>query len=116
MIINKKQITIKPARITIDKLGEMINNGFKEVDKRIDDLDTKFEKKIDDLDTKFEKRIDDLDTKFEKKIDDLDKKVDFRFNGLQNRMDNTNVHYITTGEHNFLKERVNKVEKKVFAK
>ena len=94
MIINKKQITIKPARITIDKLGEMINNGFKEVDKRIDDLDTKFEKKIDDL----------------------DKKVDFRFNGLQNRMDNTNVHYITTGEHNFLKERVNKVEKKVFAK
>src|SRR3989338_4194293 len=105
MIINKKQITIKPARITIDKLGEMINNGFKEVDKRIDDLDTKFEKKIDDL-----------DTKFEKKIDDLDKKVDFRFNGLQNRMDNTNVHYITTGEHNFLKERVNKVEKKVFAK
>src|SRR3989344_2237177 len=105
MIINKKQITIKPARITIDKLGEMINNGFKEVEKRIDDLDTKFEK-----------RIDDLDTKFEKKIDDLDKKVDFRFNGLQNRMDNTNVHYITTGEHNFLKERVNKVEKKVFAK
>lgn len=99
------QDKIKPGKITIDKLGEMINNGFEESNKNL-------HYEIGCLEDRLGNRIDGLD----KRIDGLDQKIDFRFNGLQNRMDNTNIHYLTIGEHNLLKVRVEKVEKKVFSK
>jgi type I site-specific restriction endonuclease len=88
--------------ITIEKLAVMINNGFKEAHKDLIDVTSRLEEKLSG-------RMDSL----EQRMDNFEKKMDYRFDGLQNQLDNIYLNYTQRHEHNLLKERVRKVERKV---
>ena len=91
MITTRQHITIKPKRITMDDLGEMIKKGF-------DGAQSDLNYAVDRID---------------QKIDNLDKKMEFRFDGLQNQIDNISINYTPRVEHDSLKGRVKKIERKV---
>lgn len=73
----------------------MINNGFKEAHQNL--LEAKTE----------------LKQEFNQRIDDLEQKMDYRFNGVQNQLDNIYLNYTQRHEHDLLKDRVKRVERKV---
>ena len=105
MITTVQHITIKPKRISMDTLGEMIKKGFDGAQRDLNSVANRIDQKIDGLET----RIDGLELRF----DGLDNKLDFKFTGLQNQIDNMTLNYTPRLEHNLLKDRVQKVERKV---
>lgn len=119
MITNKEQIIIKPKKISMDTLGRMIKNGFAESDanlkrevgtinKRIDGLETKMDNRINDLEAKMNNKIDGLEVKMDKKIDGLGVKM----NSLHAQFSTMSLNFVTFPEHNMLKDRVRKIEKR----
>ncbi len=76
------QAVERAPRITDREIVERLTRleeGQKNLNKRIDDLDAKLNKRIDDLDAKLSKRIDDTN----KRIDDLRSEMNSRFDTLQ---------------------------------
>ena len=84
--------------ITIEKLAVMINNGFKEAHRDLIDVEEKLSGRMDSL---------------EQRMDGLEKTMNYRFDGMQNQLDNIYLNYTQRHEHNLLRERVRKVERKV---
>lgn len=82
---------IKPGKITIDKLGEMINNGFKESRRELLEVKTELIRR--------------MDSQFGQ--------VDSRFDSIEDQISKIRLNYATTDEHNRLDERVRKVERRV---
>jgi tetrahydromethanopterin S-methyltransferase subunit G len=110
--------------ITIDALAVMINNGFKEADKRIDSLETKLNTKIDNLEDRMNTRMDSLEVRLNTRMDNLEDRLNLRidtlessmnlrFNGVQNQLDNIYMAYTPKREHGQLKVRVAKIESKL---
>jgi len=77
-------------RITkLESDNDSIKNSLFRIEKRLDDMDKKFEskidnldRKIDNLDRKFDAKINNLENKLESKIYNLDKKIDSNFKWL----------------------------------
>lgn len=93
-----ENITIKPKRITIEVLGKMINNGFKEAHNDLMDVRNSLIAKIEGVD---------------EKVDSLETRMEFRFNGTQNQLDNVYLNYTRKVDYDLLKERMKKVERRL---
>ena len=78
----RKPITDREIVERLTRLEE----GQKNINKRIDDLDDKLSGRTDDIDNKLSGRINDLDNKLSGRINDLDNKLSERIDTLQNMM------------------------------
>ena len=58
------------------RLETKVGEGFKAVNQRIDDLDSKLSTRIGDLDSKLSTRIGDLDSKLSSRIDGLSQRIE----------------------------------------
>lgn len=61
--------------------------NFKEIDKRFDEMDSKFTKRFDEMDSKFTKRFDEMDDKFTKRTDEMDARFTRRLDRLDEKVD-----------------------------
>lgn len=97
--MNEKIPSLKTKRITIDDLATMVNNGFKEADKNLHSV--------------VDSAINSLEERLNKRIDSLETRMDMGFKGLQAQIDNMAINNVTLQEHNFLANRVKKIERKI---
>ena len=77
-----------------DRAHAAITENVRQVDAKIDVVETKLEKKIDAVETKLEKKIDALDrkidaveTKLEKKIDAVETKLERKIDAVETKID-----------------------------
>ncbi len=101
--MNEKIPSLKTKRITIDDLATMVNNGFKEADKNLHSV----------VDSAINSAVDSLEERLNKRIDSLETRMDMGFKGLQAQIDNMAINNVTLQEHNFLANRVKKIERKI---
>lgn len=76
----------------IDQLSADMRDGFRKVDKRFEKVDERFEKLEQKMDERFEKvdeRFESMDKKFDRKIENLSEKLDRNTEEL--RKDNANL-------------------------
>ena len=78
-------VVLARASYQLGKLSSQANNheiAIRDLNGKVDHLDSKFEAKFDALDAKFEAKFDALDAKFEAKFDALDAKFEAKFDAL----------------------------------
>jgi uncharacterized coiled-coil DUF342 family protein len=101
----------------MDSKIDIMLEGHQVLDKKIVDLDEKFDKKIDGLDEKFEslnEKVDGLNEKFDKKIEDFRKEVNYKFDIVFDELHlirNDLKEKVGRDEFIFLEKRVAMLEK-----
>ncbi|MBI2628063.1 MAG: hypothetical protein HYW71_01340 [Candidatus Niyogibacteria bacterium] len=86
-----------PKKITIEDLAEITSKGFKEVSKRIEQIDKKIDDKIDNLAQitargfeQVDKRFEQVDQRFEQ-VDQRFEQVDQRFEKIEGNLEHMNA-------------------------
>lgn len=91
----------KETKVTIDILSVMINKGFMEVREEFKSARNEFKEVHMEID------------EIRDEIKELRSGMLFRFDGLQNQIDNININFIPRREHDLVKDRVSKIERRV---
>lgn len=107
----KKPIS-KKEKITLESLSQQVNNHFGLINKKLIDINSKFEKtneSIEDLAAMTAKGFHEV----HEKIDDVEHRVVNRLLTIENRVDSLSAHRATHDELHVIDLRVRKIEKKL---
>jgi len=72
---------------TLQEILNALKLHGEHMDKKMDDMDRKFDTKIDNLEKRFDRKFEDMNKKFDTKIDDLNTKMDEGFKQVNQRFD-----------------------------